>query len=614
MKDGKVGKNNIAGNVYEILYDDIEKRSFDTLHIIEDKHKNCSKNKIKKYAWTKVSKQSNLEPKFSKRVVFKESGLDTENFIDNPKFCGNFANEIIDPAGRSPINIQKGDIIFPLGNNELVLEESFLTFFGFIGCSVKATRIKQQEYKYNINIKDLPVINGSASLFNNVRVSWFQGNNEKNQFIAKNPNLQKLQKARAIKNGLLLTKEMGDVLQVLIMLIWSLLNPGESYAMGTCDKVVFLQCMLLNLNCILTSAGEGSGETGKVRCIEYYEPKEYTLKDATLRFNTEKKNILKDNKSFIKLLTLLQENIHGTQIYISGVNEPYIFTKKFYTLIINDLNNINKLLEKMTINGLKNPDLIDKELQMMKENFVFKIFIRPVNNKFKMVLDKTYTHKNELWKKKIILQLNNSGSTFFEYVKRHNKEFIVEMEDTNKKRKRGGNKKKSNNSIYSISGRDCNMGGENSIQSFKDEQDDEEQEDEEQEYEEEDVENFLKTFEYDDTAYYFEEEGKNKINLYTELHKQIKEKLLLRRIDYFDDVIHHLYYHFYFENEVFYDTQLNTLIEDIIKELDITVTNKTIQWSNTPTTIFNETVKRQRIDVGGSKKRKNRTCKKHIKR
>lgn len=584
MKDGKVGKYNISGNVYGILYgNDIEKRVFDTLHTIEEKHTNCSKSKIKKYAWTKVSKESSLEPKFSKRIIFKESGLDTEYFIDKPNFCGNFANEIIDPAGRSPIDIQKGDIIFPLNNNKLVLEESFLTFFGFIGCSVEATRIKQKEYNYNINIKGLNTIQKSTTDDNGIRVNWFQGNNEKNMFILNDKDLSKLSNSRAIKNGLLLTKEMGDVLQVLIMLIWSLLNTGESYAMGTCDKVVFLQCMLLNLNCILTSAVKGSGEgpvkTGKVRSIEYYEPKEYTLEDATLRFNTEKENILKDNNQFIILLTLLQNADPGIPIFISGVNEPYIFTGKFYKMIINDLTNINELLKQMTINNLNTPDLIDNQLKKMKENFVFKIFIRPINNTFKMILDKTYTHKNELWKKDISLELNNSGSSFFEFGKR-NKEFIVEIEDTNKKRKRGGKK-------YSI-----NKGGESYVEEYK---------------------NFLKKYEYEDTAYYHDEEyydvlenneKEKDINLYKELHEEVKKILFnLEKQDYFHDVIHLLYYHFYFENEVFYDIQLSNLIEEIINtELD------TIQRVMPENYEMSNKTKKQRIETvfnfGGKKNKK----------
>jgi hypothetical protein len=129
MKDGNVGRApNVANNVYPICYPQLVPLPFSDLGLLEDKFTKCFSNKTKKYAWTKTSKDSELKPLLSSRVIFKESGLDASNFIDNPIFCGNLANEIIDPAGRSPLG--PGDITFPNNNNEIVFDESFLNLFG----------------------------------------------------------------------------------------------------------------------------------------------------------------------------------------------------------------------------------------------------------------------------------------------------------------------------------------------------------------------------------------------------------------------------------------------------------------------------------------------------
>ena len=383
MKDGV----NIANQVYGISYSERYPLQFNKLRILEDKFTNCFSNKIKEYAWTKISKDSELEPKFSQRVIFKECGFDAGHFIYEPQFCGNFANEIIDPGLRSEFRPNE-DIVFPENGNEIILDEKFLSFFGFIQCSVRATRRGTKNYTYLIKIKDVE-INANSTQLDGFRVDWFQGNKKKNSFIINtNP-------SRRIKNGLLMAKEMGDVLQVLFMFIWSVLNENANYAMVTKDKVVFLQCMLLNLNCFLTSTEDEDGT--KMRSIKYFEPKGYTIENAKARFNNEKLAIIEHNLKFIAAIQHLHDN-PDINVYIQGYNDPFNFNVAFYQEIHHDLTHLNEILVAINVEALTTTDAIDLKLNDIKANFLFNFFFRPVNNNINlrmMTLSKQYSKKKK---------------------------------------------------------------------------------------------------------------------------------------------------------------------------------------------------------------------------
>ena len=185
MKDGKVSNGaNISGSVHQIMSQGDQRPSqpdaFTRLGEIEDKFDAIMDPKMKPWSWPKISKLSALNPLLPRKVVFKESGLDAEYFVDTPIFCGNFANEVVDPAGRSPIQLPK-DLVFPKVGETLILDETFLTLFGFpVGCSVQATRQANGKYTFVINLP------GIAPITTNPMggIDWFQGNVQKNNFIS----------------------------------------------------------------------------------------------------------------------------------------------------------------------------------------------------------------------------------------------------------------------------------------------------------------------------------------------------------------------------------------------------------------------------------------------
>ena len=524
MKDGSIG-NNISSSVYGIAYPGRVPLPFNVLHTLEDKFINHFEktNKIKKYAWTKVTKDSKLNPILPSRTIFKESGLDTEYFIDNPSFVMNFANEVIDPAGRAPYN-PKTDIIFPPVNTKLEIKPSFLHFFGFIGCSLDATkRGNTANYDYSINIKDLTITKQDKK---SKMIDWFQGNQKKNGYIKNG------KPTTEIKNGLLVCKELGDVLQILLMFIWHHLHKDKPYAMSTCDKVVFLQCMLLNLNCILTSADRKNG--ARLRCIQMYNAEEDTLEKAKARFEEEKQNILKHNDEFIKCIQKLAAN--PVEIHMSGTNNTYKFPSNFYNEIKFDLSHINDILKKQTVSsGLKDINSINAFITTIKQNFAFDLFLR--KNKtgtISILQNRKYTFKNDLWKSgQQHTFITSYGSLpFFEigryYMVRPMQPFqrIVPIGRTR-------------------------HGGENTPRS--------------------DEYSYL---EFDDTPViytdYDDDLNPIKVDLLDELKNNIRQHLdSINMQDYFDDFYNELLYRFYLNDDVLYGGDQLKMIYDIKKEFAI---------------------------------------------
>jgi hypothetical protein len=309
---------------------------------------------------------------------------------------------------------------------------------------------------------------------------------------------------------------MGDLLQVIFMFIWKTLNDKENYAMVTCDKVVFLQCMLLNLNCFLTSAIKESGQK-KLRSIEYFEPLGYTLENAISRFDVEKEKIFLANQEFIKSIEYLSNN-PNINIYVQGYNSPFVFNSNFYRKIYEDLTYLNNnVFNIIKADTLIRSDDVDLLLENIKSNFLFNLFIRKVKNNLKMTLAKKYTKDSKLW--------NDFQPTLIEY---GNKSFL-EL----------GRKSYSGGSQYII-------GGLRELQH--------------------DEYSYFSNLEFDDTPVFFYDNNDNsKIDIANELNKQIRKIIgSLGYSEHYETFRNELYYNFYLRNEVLYDDDLSGLINELI--------------------------------------------------
>jgi hypothetical protein len=588
MKDGDVKDSTSIRNSVPQILDYKEPISFSTLDEIENMvyEKNNKQNYIKKDSWTKKTKESVLEPMLENRVIFKESGLGPESYI-NPKpvlrFVGNIATEVIDPAGRSPI--EPKDIRFPENGNTLILDESFLQFFGFNNCSVVSTRNqtpknKDEKYTYTIRIGDITIDRQETVMKSNgknVTVDWFQGNKEKNNFIASNiPDTK-------IKRGLLIAKEMGDVLQVLIMLIWHKLNK-DLYSITTGDKVVFLLCMLLELNCIYLGkivdktekqgkkkgGDDNQGEDEKKRYINIYEPKIDPLLKAKTRFNSLKTAILDDNSAIIEAIRIFKQQNPN----ISGRFETMRLVPIFYDKIMMDLTNINNILRNEiditnipdNMNEIDKINEINKRSNEIKENFTFKNLFRTNNAKKgankkreqSLNLDTTlsrYTQSDRLWKNRVD---PSYGSYKYGAISFYNL-------GVNMTQRKSGYIYPPQDQSQQLTSTTVNGRRRGGGDDFK----------------------TLHYLDYPEGAFYYDKDTERTFDLYDELERQIEEYLKIRspqiqaelnkytnqikvdeiKVDetmYFNEVYNELLHHFYLIGEVLYDQELNAKIEEIL--------------------------------------------------
>ena len=239
-------------------------------------------------------------------IEFMDAAMSVARYLTVSKRCITFANEALDPATRASADIRK-DLFFPPPGEAIIFTESFMRYFGIKNCSISARRNSSPperkkeylNYDFTINIGGIEIdsrILGGLDLF--------AGNKEKNAFLkkpiktvfAEYPGLfsginglsAKTRYYYLIRQAIIILKELGDLLQVLIKFVWDELeNMGnEDYTTSTPDFVVLLESMLLEKNCVYTNFDD-EDDSG-----EYYSLLEYktslTSNIAELKSKIEK--------------------------------------------------------------------------------------------------------------------------------------------------------------------------------------------------------------------------------------------------------------------------------------------------------------------------------------
>ena len=629
VKDGKIKKKGSdedtttlrVDDVIDICYNNGNKRTpfpkgtlkFSDLEALERSFLTRFQNKIIRKAWTKVSNDSELDPKLETQFVFKEAGLDAKYFIDTPHFVGNFANEVIDPARRSAL-VYGRDEVFPAAGVPISFTGSFMELFGFWNCELrglqringitmyggkktpvykskrttfknmvidpqgttkgttKGTRTKGRPTKgttratvrnvtlitkaankppvnmYNFQIvfpglQD-PIVSRLTTYAPKLVVDWFQGNAEKNMFI-KTYTFPKTAPVKAIKNGLIMAKEMGDVMQILMMLIWHHSTRNNKYTMATGDNVVLLLCIALNLNCIVTSQERedlGSG-LKKVRCIRIFQSNLNPLENAISEFTQTKAAIVNENNRFLWAIQYLKNNrfeFYDKQYSRFQPND------RFYDSVFADITQINDILQQMSVSKTDPVNDIELHTQNIRKNFLILPFIYYKKDKYVFHHPYiSYTTSNEMWKQQYTPVLPN----YLRY------KFVTIA--SNMRKTTGG-------------------GGKHRLSHIReDKEEEEEEEEEEDQNQKEDVESFLSFAR--EPAFYYDKDLNQTVDLYVHLHANIKQQMDALKIDdvYFDSIVRSLYHHFYIRREVIYDKELLILIQHIVKheyanKMDIT--------------------------------------------
>jgi len=330
------------------IYEGIPDVSFDKLHSCEDKvteHFNESTTPI---SWVKTMGALEETKMLKQKVAFKESGVNPERFIKNPNYCFNFAGEELDPLKRSDMESTHDknppDFFFPEVGEEIIFTTEFMSYLGMPKCSLRATRPDSNpttKYNFEITVGGL-VINTS----NAHGINWFAGNNEKNKILkAALPNGAKRGEAFLKKQALIAVKEMGDLMQVIMMFVWRHLNPDKDYTMSTCDKVVFMVCMLMQVNCVF--ADTDNTDIGKI--ISLLEFSSAMTNDPTVLKQMMKElydKIKKQNEDLAKTIQIYQRRASEIVIVPKGPiarmkkvsDDPRVFVGAF----ISDLYNIGK--------------------------------------------------------------------------------------------------------------------------------------------------------------------------------------------------------------------------------------------------------------------------------
>lgn len=241
--------------------------------------------------------------------VFNESGAKPDTFSpEGATIMSSFAS-VADPATRT--NPTES---FPKKDLGLLFDYSFMELVGFLeGTMWSATQIgnfdvNNTTYNFKIlvgkgvNVSGEGVTDSSIATTNfntnNKPGYYFQGNPTKNKFINKNLNPNRDKLAEILKY--MIIKEMGDMMQVYVMLVWFYVEKKknsemnkDNFVMSTTDLVVMNTCQLFQMPCLYTNQGKDSTmltEQDKKNFEDIYKGKTDAKEKGTVVYNNWKKN------------------------------------------------------------------------------------------------------------------------------------------------------------------------------------------------------------------------------------------------------------------------------------------------------------------------------------
>jgi len=440
IKDGKEGEG--ITNKKEIMnkiFPGQDNFSDDTLKTIRDQLLNENENLISPDSWLKSS-SCTVSYDYIKNV-FYETGLDPEDYIvdfKNPSeksfsMVGSFPSEIGDPGSRRP---EKFNQRFPNEGISLIFEPSFMNYFGFgdqttYKATLKDIIDKVGTYDYSIDLgpafnnennvfgaeirpredgeldmdrfstttkfgvnEEFQSCNKTFPLLNSVTADeYFKGNNYKNSLINVLYNKNRSDNLPEIKRYLMVI-EMGDVMQVLLMMIWQLVqqNPNDkkNYCMTSLDSIVFMLCIILEQPCMYThNSNKGLEKEDKCYRLQYYYPAIITEEERIkTRFNQKYIEIFNSN---LKIKNFYNRIFIEKVIYIGNTRIEYSNDKRkldnlntyFFTPIQTAFEEISQGLENYKTqneNGILNEGFLN---EMHEKFFILPIFGLKEKNKKK---------------------------------------------------------------------------------------------------------------------------------------------------------------------------------------------------------------------------------------
>jgi len=261
--------------------------------------------------------------------VFNESGADPDTFSPGDATIMSSFASVADPATRKVPTDS-----YPEKDKTLRFDANFMS--GLVGFLAGTTWQAKQtsdfgenntEYSFGINVGVNNGVTGGIVSGNNVTNNatnnatnntiaisktdfsnpktgkgyYFQGNPTKNKFIYNNvvKNQQNIENPEILREILryMIIKEMGDMTQVYVMLVWFYLQNTEitkdKFVMSTTDLVVMNTCQLFQMPCLYTNQGKDTSlltEQEKELFDDDFNMKMTEKTNGTQIYNNWKKN------------------------------------------------------------------------------------------------------------------------------------------------------------------------------------------------------------------------------------------------------------------------------------------------------------------------------------
>lgn len=415
LKDAKEGDGITSRqDIMNKIFSNTEFTSSGDLNDIKKNLLEKNDDRVDKDSWLKSS-SSTVNYDYIQNV-FYETGLGPEDYIvdlKNPNkkifnMIGSFPSEIGDPGSRT---VEKFDIRFPSPKTTLLFDTAFMNYFGFGPNTIyKATLTNDNNkigtYEYSIDLGNNNVFSAdeikpkekgplimdrfSTTKFNGNKFEkcgkmeplekevtadeYFKGNNYKNALINKLYREYPDENLPEIKRYIL-AKEMGDVMQVLLMMVWQMVQKStkKNYCMITLDSIVYMLCMLLEQPCIYThNSNKGLESQDKSYRIQYYFPAVITEEERMrTRFQQKYTEIYFNN---LKIKNFLNRVFIEKIIYIGNYEVNYKDKSNIInTYFINPINrifeNISSQLETFNESKKMSSSLSLDDLNEMYNNF-----------------------------------------------------------------------------------------------------------------------------------------------------------------------------------------------------------------------------------------------------
>ena len=301
-------------------------------------------NLIQRFTFTRTKASGNDES--------RNWGLDTDNFrigydaglgldtlfpgVDYRSILIETFGKYIDPStgGRDARET------FPTRGTTLALTANLFAKFGYSGaaaCRLQATNTGPDKYNYQMLLVSLPNIsNIDKPRVDDANIpTFFSGNAGKSKLLKESGQADK-------KKQVIVGKGLGDKLQVIILWIRSRMQGNTGIA--TCDEVVALLCIILQLTFFLTSTSRDDKNV-KIDEVLFYNPGGQNPIAARERYNKEYEIVLKSYDDMVALITLLRDNKSISVIASGGGTEVLNIPDVFYNAMIEDLKTIRVSIE-----------------------------------------------------------------------------------------------------------------------------------------------------------------------------------------------------------------------------------------------------------------------------